>query len=435
MKEKSYKRIVLHAGLHKTGTTSIQDNCHKHRESLLQHGIAFPSFRLGGRLYMNHSDPLAVALTSKLRHYGAVLRMKNFRDPQQAGSDLRGQMKKIMENPKADTLLLSAELVCDFDERDMKALRRYLEQYTDNLEVVAVVRSPHHSVASIMQQRCSDGEDSNPAKFRKLVGERYERLRDGFGDQLRVINFHEAVKHPQGLVGCFLQNIGFPAGGLAHLELTNSNERVTMEAFYLMSAINRAFPRSEEKDHGIERHFRDMYTLHGIPGQPFQFIPAPESRVAKDLEEQRQWLEQELGMEFPGEPDAAARTPLWQKETLRALAPAINAIENLRMRQVAKKALEDVADTLESKRADTSAVLRFISDSIYVSEDRSTELILQSLGADYFKYAALQVEGSSTEMSLLLMELAQKLRPNARFIDDRVQIYRRRLQNSQSQES
>ena len=59
-----------------------------------------------------------------------------------------------------------------------------------------------------------------------------------------------------------------------------------------------------------------------------------------------------------------------------------------------------------------------------------TELILEKLGADYFKFAALQVEQGSTEMSLLLMELAQKLRSDAPFITERIQHYRNKLKET-----
>ena len=37
-----YKQIILHAGLHKTGTSSIQNNCHKYRGWLRERGMEMP---------------------------------------------------------------------------------------------------------------------------------------------------------------------------------------------------------------------------------------------------------------------------------------------------------------------------------------------------------------------------------------------------------
>jgi len=94
------------------------------------------------------------------------------------------------------------------------------------------------------------------------------------------------------------------------------------------------------------------------------------------------------------------------------------------------KTLEDEAAQLESQRPDTSAILKYIVQKICTSEDPPLELILEKLGADYFKFSALQVEQGSFEMSRLLMQLAQKLRTDAPFITERIQHYRNKLKEA-----
>jgi len=425
---KTYQRIVLHAGLHKTGPTSVQDNCFRHRDVLLEHGIVYPSFEFGGRRYVNHSDPIATAITNQRTFYGAMRRLKNFRNRDHASSTLREQLQHILEKPGADTLLLSAELVCDFREHDLDALRRYLERYTRELDVIALVRSPRDSLVSVMQQRCRDGERSDPVEFFELVVERYRRLRQVFADRLRVINFHEAIKHPKGLIGCFLEAVGVPEDAVAPLDFTSANERVSMEAFVLMSAINRAFPRDREEEHGVVRQHRDMGALHTLPGNPFCLTEPLPGEIERSLEEQRQWLERELETTFPAESRVVEQGPLWQRETLAALQSALNLLENRRIREVARDTLLSEGQRIGDERPGTAAVLEYIAALVPVSEDAPIELILQQLGADYFKFAALQLQESAVDVSLLLMQLAQRLRPGAPFIEERIQHYRAKLQ-------
>jgi len=425
---KTYKRIILHAGLHKTGTTSIQDNCLRHRNVLQEHGIVYPSFEFGGRRYANHSDPIAAAVTNQRSFYGAARRLKNFRSPDHASRVLGEQFRRILENPVADTLLLSAELVCDFREHDINALRRYLERYTHELDVIAMVRSPADSLVSVIQQRCRDGERSDPAEFSELVVNRYRRLREAFHDRLRVINFHEAIAHPQGLVGCFLEAVGVPGDAVATLEFSSANERVSMEAFLLMSAINRAFPRDREAEHGLVRQHRDMGVLHGLPGSPFRLTEPLSEEIERSLEEQRQWLEQELEMTLPAETRAVESGPLWQRETLAALESALNLLDDSRIRAVASATLVSESNRLVDEDPGTAAILEYIAARVTLSGEPSAELILQQLGADYFKFAALQLQEHSVELALPLMQLALQLRPGAAFIEERIQYYKARLQ-------
>jgi hypothetical protein len=58
-----YRQIVLHAGLCKTGSTSIQANCRRHRRFLHAHGLVYPQFSFGDRPFIMHSIPLTAAIT------------------------------------------------------------------------------------------------------------------------------------------------------------------------------------------------------------------------------------------------------------------------------------------------------------------------------------------------------------------------------------
>ena len=422
---KRFKQIILHAGLHKTGTSSIQNNCHKYRDWLLERGIVYPAFRYRGKFFPNHSDPLIAVFGTRPGKYGMPQRLMIEGSTDDVRAVFSQQLQEVLDDPAGETLLLSAEMVCELSREDMKRLRRHLENHTENLQVVAVVRSPQSSVESILQQRCRGGNLVEPESLVGVVTQRYRSLQQGFSDVLQSLNYHDIRAHPLGLVGYFFCQLGLPPADVAQLDFASVNMRVSMESYKLMEAINRAYPMGKNADHGVSRQFGDLSPLYSIPGQPFQLEGIAQSRLAQLLDAESASLERELGFSFP--PLSSRHPPvLWQAETLMALQSAINLLDNPTLRQTAKSFLLDESAHLKMSAPGTSAVLDFIACKVDVSQDPPPELILHKLGADYFKYAALQVEPVSSDMALWLMLIAQQLRPQAEFINERVEHYRQK---------
>ena len=180
-----YPRIVLHAGLHKTGTTSIQETCFRHRDLLQQHGIVYPVFHYRERQVINHSDPLAALVSSQPKAYGMFRRQRAEDDPSGLRKAFTEQLQALLESPQAQTLLLSAEMVADFTAEDLHTLHTTLQAHSEELQLVAYLRSPASSMAGILQQRALAGSSPEPHSLVDLVKQRYSRLKNGFGGELR----------------------------------------------------------------------------------------------------------------------------------------------------------------------------------------------------------------------------------------------------------
>ena len=196
-----------------------------------------------------------------------------------------------------------------------------------------------------------------------------------------------------------------------------------------MDAINRAYPIGYKETHGVKRVHNDMSPLYSLPGQPFQSESFAQPALHQSIVEEGEWLERELGWSFPSLTHRSLQS-LWQPETLSALQFAINRIDSRHLRVVAKNTLIEESARLQPSAPDSAAVLRFIAGTISERDEPPTELILEKLGADYFKFSALQVESASSEMSLLLMLLAHQLRPNAPFMEERIRHYRSQIKGS-----
>jgi len=421
-----YKRIILHAGLHKTGTTSVQENCARYAELLQQHGIVYPSFSFRERRINNHSDPLAGVFSSRPMAYGMVRRQGVEDDPSVAIAAFTEQFDAILAEPRGETLLLSAEMVADFNTDDIGALKKRLLQSTDRLQVIAYVRSPQSSLASILQQRALAGFAGKPQDLTDVVRNRFERLQKAFPDTLEPQNFHQAVLHPGGLVGHFLELIGLPRSSIESLDFSHANSRISAEAYRLIEAINLAYPHGSSEEHRVKRHYQDMRSLQALPGQTFRIDASEDQELVAALASESTWLERELGWTFPEAPTDAGGE-LWQLPTLLELEAAIGKLGSAPLRRCATDALETQARAIEGGNPETAAILRFIAGKLHRSGDCPSALALDRLGADYFKFAALQFEQVAPETAYYLMSLAGELRPDAPFINERIRHYREKL--------
>ncbi len=424
---KRYQQIILHAGLPKTASTSIQNNCFIHREVLLQHGIHYPAFHLGEKRLLNHSDPLSAALYDEPNKDHWAFRQGVVGREEEAKASFRRQLEEILDNPSSERLLLSAEVVSNYSAKDLKVLGKKLSRRADSLRVIALVRSPLSSLESILQQQAYGGGTED--EVRELVGlvtKRYERLRSAFGERLEALDFHKLQAQTGGLVAGFFRSLGLPDETIGSLEFQRSNERISTEAYRLMTAINRKIPMVERDQADNPRRFHDLKPLNDLPGSPFCIEDFETTAWYAAAHRESVKLEQKYGFSFVA-PQQREQRPLWESDTLLALEEALARLENADLRNAAVEQLVAEAEGLAESEPVKSSILQFVAQRAAQIEDPSTQNLLEQIGADYFKFAALQLGPESPKLALQLMSLAQKLRPGAPFIEERIAHYRKKL--------
>ncbi|MEH6570550.1 MAG: hypothetical protein V7709_15830 [Halioglobus sp.] len=429
MNEK-YHQIILHVGMHKTGTTSIQNNCYRNRKTLAEHGIIYPSFSYLDQTRSNHSGPITAAVSDKPDRYGEQWRAGLGNNPKALQQAYQDQFRELLDTPKADTLILSGETISAFANDDLKKLRKQLLQHTDHLKVLVYLRNPASAVGSILQQRVRGGgdrdTDDNIIALASISRRRYQRLKKVFGDSLDVLNFHEAVSQPSGLVGSFMEFCGLPAEETLKLEFAAANPRTSMESFKLMLAINKVYP-AKSGDEGRQREYNDLRPLSLLPGQPFRMENLDSAKVQREIDAETQWLSKELNLNFPETPAKTEQSELWNTPVLYAVEEAIRALENDHHRIAAADFLLEESAQITPGNPTAGTILAFIAQKIKAVETNPAPLILERLGADYFKNSALAIENYSPELALELMSLAQHLRPGGKTVNKSILKYQKRL--------
>ncbi|MFT4822471.1 MAG: hypothetical protein ACJASY_000137 [Halioglobus sp.] len=437
-----YRQIILHVGMHKTGTTSIQNNTHRMREALLEHDIYYPSFLYNDILKVNHSGPITALVSESPDRYGEQWRTDMGSDIDSIQRQYQSYFSEILESPKAQTLVLSGETTSAFDIEDLQKIRDALEAHTDKLRVLVYIRDPSNSVASTLQQRIRGGGDlSRSRHIRNLAGvvrRRYTRLIEVFPDSLEVINFHEEVASEAGLVGSFLIRCGFPTELVNDMKFSSANPRISMEAFKVMSAINKrypAFPITSNTSSTPEaaspretraRQYNDLRSLSYLPGQSFRLESLEDQKMQEAIQEETQWLEDNLKIAFPVQRESAAG-PLWDESVLLCLEDAIRDLGNREHQLAAADFLMSESQELLESQPYASAILAFTARKIHATKHDPLTSIVKRLGADYFKNGALQAESYSFELALELMKIAEHLRPDGGTIKQSIAKYLKKL--------
>lgn len=202
--EGRHRRVILHIGQTKAGSTAIQNYLENQRTALMQRGLLFPA---EGFARVNPFDPERTAGHLEL-----------MRKVAQKG-DLTGLEREI-ELSGAETLIISAEnLLMDRPDDMLQGIGRYFDDW--QVLLLAVLRSLPGWLNSRYVEDCLSGFNNRTRSFAEFCADavaqgthdyaaRLDRLSNLLGaDQIRVINYDAAMAGP-GLVPAFLETTGLP---------------------------------------------------------------------------------------------------------------------------------------------------------------------------------------------------------------------------------
>jgi hypothetical protein len=293
---KIFKRTYLHIGLGKTGTSAIQEQLYQNSERLeREHDIHFPcTFGESDLFNGNHSQLLKKMFVHKGKDHSMPSAAIS-----QASKDVT-RLHSLFENSfshsHANQLLISAEGIGHFGIPYLELLAKWLQEFSQEIEIVACVRHPIEALSSEIQQRVKFGdvlEDlyETPPYYR--FSALFERIENAFPNStINLYTFSEATKSPKGLTGVFLQKIGVDMKLPVHM----SNRSMSHEAALLLSALNRARPMSIGKNHKPSRAPTDVKEFMRIPGRTFLPPPAVYEKILGPVESEVIWLKEKYGL-------------------------------------------------------------------------------------------------------------------------------------------
>ena len=278
------KEIILHIGMHKTGTTSIQEALH---------GLDTKGIRTVRFDEKNHSRPMKTIFSEDKN----IIFWKNRGFSEDEVDKKIVEYTKILEeelNDKSVNLfLLSGENMSNLSLEDQQKLCRYFIEKNFKVKVIYVIREPAAWSVSMNQQRAKGGGQ----KMMKL-NPRYKERVEGFlnecgQENIMVYKYEDLIK--KGLLKSFSKIIGVKLN-----ENNLLNVSMTSEALALLYVFNNI----KEPTTGNKLNFRARrLTIRALidffsVSNGFSKINPEKYDVISDVEKDLTWLSETFGITY-----------------------------------------------------------------------------------------------------------------------------------------
>lgn len=288
------RRVILHAGLPKTATTSIQNACFSQRGALLeQHDILYPGTSA------NHTDALCTAFLSDPRNHIShkMAGQQNYEILLAKGVEIRAEFEREIIETAPQTVLFSAEGMSNLSAAELDRFRVWVAGFADQLDVFYVIRNPVNYVTSVIQQHLKGGEvlenlfDDPPMP--NFKGRFSAAIRAFEAEHIAVHSFEQMCGHPDGVVGAFLDIVKLTEGPVRQGILGNQqkdNESLSHEAALILSSLNRQRPMIIDGNPGPRRTMNELGTIAAIKGEKFQLPNNVVEKVVRESAQDVAWL-------------------------------------------------------------------------------------------------------------------------------------------------
>lgn len=328
------KRIVIHAGFFKTGTTALQSSLAANREKLLQNGVLYPALTSGDASRSTGQHRAAWAL--KGRHWGWEGEGGK-KTPISVWKNLAKQM-----NAFDGTALFSSEFLAELLVEDVERMKKRIK--SEKVEIVFTLRPLVKMLPSQYQQsvkygmrldyeawlkRVLNGDDSMVQH--KTFWERHDhpgviqRWVDVFGaENVTLVVVDET--QPNLIYETFNSILQLPVGLLGPVEEKGLNRSLTWEEICLLLELNKKFDRklgwgeyASMIRNGI---FRSLTDVPARDGQQKLLTPEWAVTQAKQITEGNIAKLKNMGIKIIGDLDSTAKAdvPTGVNEPLTAIS-------------------------------------------------------------------------------------------------------------------
>ncbi len=280
-------QCILHVGMRKTGSSSIQATLEKHLDPEKYALMLAPRANVSDALRIAFEDPEK----SAMRKMAIPSRdtVDHFRKRKQSALN---HFKSFFADNADRSVIVSAE---GFENLDLSEVRDLLSLVPhDDITIICYIRAPHSAMESLLQQRIKTGgtsfsDASSLIPHYRRILKKYQELPAKFQpvyfDRASLIN------------GCAVQDFFHRVGlDVAPTDVQNTNESITYEALSLIFAMNR-WRVANNRRPAEWRKVRKW--IRGFGGRKLSIHPDLYQSASALRQEDILWAEKLLGVEFP----------------------------------------------------------------------------------------------------------------------------------------
>lgn len=283
------KRLWIHIGMHKTGTTSVQSNL-----AHATHQDDWCILTSGGRPNMGMA---IYAMFASEPHKFHLFVKKGLSEAEVAdkGARLRRKIHRQIRKSDKQTFILSGEAACLVDAAGIKAMKDFFAPLFDEIRVIGYVRPPAGYKTSIFQQHLKYG--ACPLDFSKIevsYRRKFEKFDQVFGrENVLLCKFDPETFEGGCIVADFCTRIGIrppPPESVRRV-----NEGMTREACSILYAWRKFGPGVEKGRDYIRENNRMVAPLLVLSGSKFRVSRELMDAGSESLAVKIRWMEKRLG--------------------------------------------------------------------------------------------------------------------------------------------
>ena len=305
------KKIILHIGLPKTGSTSIQQNLRQRDSEIQKYGYLYPSgdirFPDGHKYNENHSKQLFLLFKQDPEKFGefSSLNLKN-RVLRRAKIKIREALISEIENPALKKIVLSSEALPQLVENELLKLKHFFETHLPEckFEIVLFCRHPLDHAASTFQQNSKFRTNFHPfivwpyssilTKFAKVFGK----------EAISIYKYEDAIEKKEGIVRLFFEKIGLPKEMVEDQDVINAS--MSQAALNLLTYINSRYPMLDRKSINDSivtkrcwgRFAEDIRPFISMPGTKFAMDISKLPNFTTTVGYELNWLKENHGISY-----------------------------------------------------------------------------------------------------------------------------------------
>jgi len=446
MRKQVVNEIIVHAGLHKTATSSIQSSLSniKNELSLTRKNYLYPK-----EWPINHSIPVYSAFCDCPEAYHINVRQKLSRNQVEEinGVYLRNIEREIAsKRPKK--LIISGEDISVLDIQGLSSFKDYLSSTfnSDAIKAVLYVRNPISLSISKVQEDIKAGQHTLKSVIKNIrldskehsIKQRIEDVEKVFGKGLtEVYPFEKALEHTQGPVGHFLSIIGFNKDEIAKFYIEKSNESLSQLAANMISFINEKYPLFEDGAIKAPRENGDTLPITKIKGMKFDLTFEQKKELRDKYNDEIVWLRDHFGIDYSAtikKSKVEKKCVIFSDQILQikeAYAKTSNMIQGLIIEYLKGIVNKDI----EINHNKLQALIVDLEKSVTAEKRFRNNLHIDDAidSAEIYREIALVLESyDEIDTALTLMNKALEIRPNGPFIRKKIKEYEKSVRkNSQ----
>jgi hypothetical protein len=329
------KEIILHIGSAKTGTTTIQKALYQSADTLLKHGIYYPT------ISSNHGRKLSTLFSSHPEKMPSNIRLGLTKKSElkKANKQCKKTLESYLTNPKIKKVIFSGELLFLLRNEEVARLHQWLLQFSDKITVICCTRNPVDWFTSWAQHRLKTNPITIDTCCKNMSSAKnipnYDQIKsyiEHFGkENVLIYDFdkHKPYLYQKFLGCCRLDKTLI--NELCAQPIKTHNESLSYEASIILNKINLLKPRTAKS----KMAKNEPSYLSKIKGQKFRLPKELFKNILLQHQPSISWLSEnypdECGNYLNWRETLERRQNqgnLFEKETIDSLAMLIANLTN-----------------------------------------------------------------------------------------------------------